>query len=151
VSVTKRTRPYALNLVTVQKYKSQEDKGRNNCSSLPVKLSSVLVPALAPAQTTGMNSHAFMRARLKSHFEHVFQRISPIYKPGLKKLPSRAPPCSVNDSRLPNWGSLFPISVTRSAAPEGWALPPAAPIHPSTTSSHPSCHLLARRNAVWVL
>lgn len=76
MSVTKRTRPYALNLVTVQKYKSQEDKGKNNCSSSPAKLSSVLVPALAPAQTTGMNSRAFARAQLKSHFEHVFRRIS---------------------------------------------------------------------------
>lgn len=108
MSVTKRTRPYALNLVTVQKYKSQEDKAKNNCSSLPAKLSSVLVPALAPAQTTAMNSQAFTRARLKSHIERVFQRISPMYSPGLKKLPPRAPPCSVNDSRLRNLGSLFP-------------------------------------------
>jgi len=68
VSVTKRTRPYALNLVTVQKYKSQEDKGKNNRSSLPAMLSSVLVPALAPAQTTGMNSQSFMRAQLQSDF-----------------------------------------------------------------------------------
>lgn len=72
MSVTKRIRPYALNLVTVQKYKSQEDKGKNNCSSLPAKLSSVLVPALAPAQTTGMRSQAFTRAQLKSDFERVF-------------------------------------------------------------------------------
>lgn len=143
MSVTKRTRPYALNLVTVQKYKSQEDKGKNNCSSLPAKLSSVLVPALAPAQTTGMNSQAFTRAQLKSHFEHIFRRISPIYSSGLKKLSSHAPPCSVNNSRLRNWGSLFPISVTRSAPSEGSALPSAAPIHTSMTFSHPSCHLLA--------
>lgn len=143
MSVTKRTRPYALNLVTVQKCKSQEDKGKNNCSSLPAKLSSVLVPALAPAQTTGMNSQAFTRAQLKSHFEHVFRRISPMYSSGLKKLSSREPPCSVNDSRLRNWGSLFPISVTGSAASEGSALASAAPIHTPTTFSHPSCHLIA--------
>lgn len=143
MSVTKRTRPYAINLVTVQKYKSQKDKGKNNCSSSPAKLSSVLVPALAPAQTTGMNSRAFGRAQLKSHFEHVFRRISPMYSSGLRKLSSRTPPCSVNDSRLNNWGSLFPTSGTHSAASEGSALPSAAPIHTSATFSHPHCHLVA--------
>lgn len=143
MSVTKRTRPYALDLVTVQKHKSQEDKEINNCSSLPAKLSSVLVPALAPAQTTGMNGQAFTRAQLKSHFEQVFRRISPMYSSGLKKPSARAPPCSVNDSRLHNWCLLFPTSVTRSTASRGSALPSAAPIPTSTTFSHPSCHLLA--------
>lgn len=40
------------------KVKSQEDKWKSNCSSLPAELSSVLVPALAPAQTTGVNSES---------------------------------------------------------------------------------------------